>query len=109
MSDPACADRQDIRLAVVLTGGGSLGVWAGGVTAELHHLVMSCHGHRRLWPVYGQVLDLLGAVARVDVITGTSAGGLNGAFLGLALAPGRRPHAAAGPVARRRRTGAVAA
>lgn len=78
--------RQDIRLAVVMTGGVSLAIWIGGVTLELHHLVMSCRSDSRMWPTYGELLGLLGADVRVDVIAGTSAGGLNGAFLALALA-----------------------
>ncbi|MBT2543283.1 patatin-like protein [Streptomyces sp. ISL-44] len=77
------SDRQDIRLAVVMNGGVSLAVWIGGVSVELHHLAMA-----RSWeqPVYDPLLDLLNADARVDVIAGTSAGGLNGAFLALGLA-----------------------
>lgn len=77
------SDRQDIRLAVVMNGGVSLAVWIGGVSVELHHLAMA-----RRWgqPVYDPLLDLLNADARVDVIAGTSAGGLNGAFLALGLA-----------------------
>ncbi|MFF7725543.1 patatin-like protein [Streptomyces sp. NPDC008001] len=79
-------DRQDIRLAVVMNGGVSLAVWIGGVTLELHHLAMA-----RRWDetTYKPLLDLLHADARVDVIAGTSAGGLNGAFLALGLARGR--------------------
>jgi patatin-related protein len=81
-------DRQDIRLAVVMNGGVSLAVWIGGVAVELHHLAMA-----RTWaepdPVYRPLLDLLQADARVDVIAGTSAGGLNGAFLALGLAQNR--------------------
>jgi patatin-related protein len=74
--------RQDIRLAVVLNGGVSLAIWISGVTLELHHLAMA-----RRWDetTYGPVLDLMNADARVDVIAGTSAGGLNGAFLALGL------------------------
>jgi patatin-related protein len=78
--------RQDIRLAVVMTGGASLAIWMGGITLELHHLVMSCRGRTQMGPTYAELLRLLCADARVDVIAGTSAGGLNGAFLALALA-----------------------
>ncbi|MFF8289652.1 hypothetical protein ACF068_10560 [Streptomyces sp. NPDC016309] len=88
-------DRQDIRLAVVMNGGVSLAVWIGGVAVELHHLAMA-----RRWaePVYRPLLDLLHADARVDVIAGTSAGGLNGAFLalGLAVSGTSRPSATCG-------------
>ncbi|MFE5581739.1 patatin-like protein [Kitasatospora sp. NPDC056531] len=79
-------DRQDIRLAVVLNGGVSLAVWMSGVTLELHRLAMA--RHREQAP-YQPLLDLLQADARVDVIAGTSAGGINGAFLALGLAQDR--------------------
>jgi patatin-related protein len=80
------SDRQDIRLAVVMNGGVSLAIWISGVTLELHHLAMA-----RRWEeaTYRPLLDLLDANARVDVIAGTSAGGLNGAFLALGLARDR--------------------
>ncbi|MFF4226708.1 patatin-like protein [Streptomyces sp. L500] len=83
MAETDDIDRQDIRLAVVMNGGVSLAVWIGGVAVELHHLAMA-----RRWdePVYRPLLDVLRADARVDVIAGTSAGGLNGAFLALGLA-----------------------
>jgi patatin-related protein len=79
-------DRQDIRLAVVMNGGVSLAIWISGVTLELNHLVLSNRGYGSAWPTYQQLLDLLQARARVDVIAGTSAGGINGIFLGLGLA-----------------------
>ncbi|WP_328418412.1 patatin-like protein [Micromonospora sp. NBC_00389] len=79
------ADRQDIRLAVVMTGGVSLAVWISGVTLEIFRLATA-----RTDPgsPYSSLLDLLRADVRVDVISGTSAGGLNGAFLALGLARG---------------------
>ena len=76
---------QEIRIAAVLNGGVSLAVWMSGVTLELHHLALSAQDIET-WPTYREVLDLLGSTARVDVIAGTSAGGINGAFLALALA-----------------------
>ena len=81
-------DRQDIRFAVVLNGGVSLAVWISGVTLELHHLALASRG-RGDWATYRAVLDLVNATARIDVIAGTSAGGLNGAFLALGLARDR--------------------
>ncbi|MEV4742304.1 patatin-like protein [Streptomyces sp. NPDC049555] len=77
-------DRQDIRLAVVMNGGISLAVWIGGVAVELHRLA-TARGREGAAHGYGPLLDLLQADARVDVIAGTSAGGLNGAFLALGL------------------------
>jgi patatin-related protein len=77
--------QQEIRIAAALNGGVSLAVWMSGAVLELHHVALSSQGVDG-WASYGEVLDLLGATARIDVIAGTSAGGLNGAFLGLALA-----------------------
>ncbi|MEV0679444.1 patatin-like protein [Actinosynnema sp. NPDC050436] len=67
---------EQIRFAVVLNGGVSLAVWMGGVVLELDRLT-------RGDGVYADLLDLVGSTARADVITGTSAGGINGAALAL--------------------------
>ncbi len=68
-----------------MTGGVSLAVWISGVTLEIFRLATA-----RTHPgsPYSSLLDLLRADVRVDVISGTSAGGLNGAFLALGLARG---------------------
>jgi patatin-related protein len=79
-------DREDIRFAVVMNGGVSLAVWISGVALELQHLAMGCRWSET---TYRPLLDLLNAEAWVDVIAGTSAGGLNGAFLALGLARDR--------------------
>jgi patatin-related protein len=62
-----------------MNGGVSLAVWMGGVTNEIFDLVKQNH------PVYQRLLRLTRSTARVDVISGTSAGGINGAALALAL------------------------
>ena len=85
------ADTQDIRLAVVLNGGVSLAVWISGVTHELNNLVQA--GRRRGRAdappnAYAKLLDVLQADVRIDVISGTSAGGINGGFLALGLVHG---------------------
>ena len=83
------ADRQEIRLAVVMTGGVSLAVWISGVTLELYRLATARAGAGAgAGAAYSSLLDLLRADVRIDVISGTSAGGLNGAFLALGLARG---------------------
>ena len=69
---------EELRLALVLNGGVSLAVWMGGVAFELNRLVRETH------PVYRGLLELTGTSARIDVISGTSAGGINGAALALA-------------------------
>ena len=81
MSGP---EREELRLALVMNGGVSLAVWMGGVTDEIFRLVTQRH------PVYAKLLDLTQTVARVDVISGTSAGGINGAALSVAMLYGGR-------------------
>jgi patatin-related protein len=78
--------RQEIRIAVVLNGGVSLAVWISGVTLELHRLAMAKQDEEK---TYGPLLNLLNADAKIDVIAGTSAGGLNGAFLALGVSRAR--------------------
>ncbi|WP_309116710.1 patatin-like protein [Saccharothrix sp.] len=68
--------QEQIRFAVVLNGGVSLAVWMGGVVLELDRLT-------RAEGAYADLLDLVGSTARADVVTGTSAGGINGAALAL--------------------------
>ena len=79
MTSPATVTRTDeLRLALVLNGGVSLAVWMGGVAFELNRLVRETH------PVYRGLLELTATAARIDVISGSSAGGINGAALALA-------------------------
>jgi patatin-like phospholipase len=75
-------DLMELRIAVVMTGGVSLAVWMGGVTLELSRLV------RAEDRTYLKLLRLTRSRPRVDVISGTSAGGLNGALLATALVRG---------------------
>lgn len=70
--------RQQLRLGVVLTGGVSLAVWMGGVVTEIQRLA-----ERR--DVYRRLCDLTSTDVLVDVIGGSSAGGVNGAILAMAL------------------------
>src|SRR5215218_8082947 len=105
----------EVRFAVVLYGGVSLAIYMNGITQELLQLVRATApapgDDGRLWwddddltgagPVYrklGQLLDrnAVGTASGpvrtrfvVDIITGTSAGGINGVFLAKALASDR--------------------
>lgn len=75
--DVSKVPQEEIRFAVVLNGGVSLAVWMGGVVVELDRLT------RGDGP-YEHILGLIAGSARVDIIAGTSAGGINGAALALA-------------------------
>jgi len=87
---PSSSDylRQEIRLAVVMTGGVSLAIWMGGVARELNLLLHRGSGAselaQRVQGCYRRLLDLLSVDVCVDVLSGTSAGGINAAILGLA-------------------------
>jgi predicted acylesterase/phospholipase RssA len=88
--------RTEVRLALVLNGGVSLAVWMGGVVHELDLARRASLGldppsdplDAAVFEHWKQVCDLAGITLRVDVIAGTSAGGLNGAFLAEAIANG---------------------
>lgn len=73
---------QELRIALVMNGGVSLAIWIGGVTQEINRLV-------RGETVYGRLCDALSLRPRVDIISGTSAGGINGALLALAMSQGK--------------------
>lgn len=72
---------REVRVALVLYGGVSLAVYENGVTKAFYDLVKG-NG------VFGLVLGLLEATAVVDVISGASAGGINGLMLATALSVG---------------------
>ncbi len=93
------APKEELKLALVMNGGVSLAVWMGGVTQEIHQLTLAsadqagaapgqasaCTGTRDF---YRALLSLTHSTASVDVISGTSAGGVNGAALAVALIHG---------------------
>ena len=87
---------QEVRLAVTMVGGVSLAIWMGGVAREISHVVQASRKSSGIDPAqerdqaeairacYGELLDLLRINVSVDVLTGTSAGGINAACLGVA-------------------------
>lgn len=96
MSD-ATADRVEVRLALILNGGVSLAVWMGGVTHEIDLLRRASANilppdegspDRPVWEAWRDLCDRLAIVVKVDVVAGTSAGGLNGTFLATSIARG---------------------
>lgn len=86
----------EVRLAVTFTGGVSLAIWMGGMAREMN-LLLAASRIRRREPVadppeqsirvrdgYAALLDLLNLDCSIDVLSGTSAGGINAVILGLA-------------------------
>lgn len=79
---------RQIRIAASIVGGTSLAVYMNGVAQELFKLATA---HiRKENDLYSLCLGLTGSQqARIDIISGTSAGGINGLLLATALANGR--------------------
>jgi hypothetical protein len=77
-------DTEEVRLATTMTGGVSLAVWMGSVAREID-LLMQASRARRAVPnpdiLYTRLLDLLDILVEVDVLSGTSAGGINAVLL----------------------------
>jgi hypothetical protein len=103
---------QDVRVAVAMTGGVSLAVWMGGIAREINLLQQASNlrpraktgpaavagpeardladssSDLRARDLYLRLLDVLDVTVTVDVLSGTSAGGINAAMLGLSSAAG---------------------
>ena len=85
---------QEIRFAVVMYGGVSLAIYINGVSQELYRLVRSTS---RGWmpptsgteKIYREIAEKLNARFVIDILSGTSAGGINAVFLAKALANGQ--------------------
>ncbi|MCK9894353.1 patatin-like protein [Frankia sp. AgB32] len=87
---------QEVRLAVVMTGGASLAVWMGGVATEINLAAGARDDPSAGGPAdptdaavaarYARLLAILDVEIAVDVLAGTSAGGINAAMLGFASA-----------------------
>ncbi len=116
---PRCTYTQEVRLAVVMYGGVSLAIYMNGITQELYHLVRATapksdgsgaalFSDGELTPTE-KVYRKLGQMIRrgekikegvspqddiktrfvIDILSGTSAGGINAIFLSKALANNR--------------------
>ncbi|MDP7726521.1 patatin-like protein [Mycobacterium sp. TY814] len=88
---------QELRLATTMTGGVSLAIWMAGVTREINLLAQASQWRREGGPfpadnrlskestaslrLYASLIDLLDVIVDVDVLSGTSAGGINAALL----------------------------
>ncbi len=100
----AKTETRELRLAVVLYGGVSLAIYMHGTTKELHRLVKASaledHGaddegtpservYRELLRETAERNEGVRTRVIVDVIAGTSAGGMNGVYLAKSLAHNR--------------------
>jgi len=96
---------QDLRVAVAMTGGVSLAVWIGGVARELNLLQQAAwlrdsaprggplmetgdaaEADRHIRARYLRLINLLDVTVSIDILSGTGAGGINAALLGMARA-----------------------
>ncbi|MEV8099720.1 DUF3376 domain-containing protein [Kitasatospora sp. NPDC085879] len=93
----AAGPPQEVRLALVLNGGVSLAVWMGGVAHELDLLRRASRGDdetgvperdRPAFRIWRRLTRESGKRVVIDVVAGTSAGGLNGVLLATAIARG---------------------
>ncbi|MET8677789.1 DUF3376 domain-containing protein [Streptomyces sp. NPDC004647] len=92
------ARNHETRLALVLNGGVSLAVWMGGVTHELDLLRRASSGNVEnavpdeadlpVFKIWARLARKAGTRVSIDIVSGTSAGGLNGLLLATALARG---------------------
>lgn len=90
-------DREIVRMALVLNGGVSLAVWMAGVVRELEIARRASRREgrpekdspeRRHYDFWADVFREKNLQVDIDIISGTSAGGLNGTLLASALATG---------------------
>ena len=92
------AETIEHRLALVMNGGVSLAVWMGGVACEIDNVRRASNGipprdgatneEKAVHDLWARAAQRMGVRVTVDVIAGTSAGGLNGVLLAAAIARG---------------------
>src|ERR1700712_3117211 len=82
----------EVRFAFALNGGVSLAIWIGGVGDEVLRFIdggrRAANGEHDDANPYIALCREFDVLPKVDVLTGSSAGGLNAAFLGCAIAHG---------------------
>lgn len=83
MSDDTTTE--EVRFALVLNGGVSLAVWMGGCAVELDAARRALSVGSGTGSIYGALCRAFRREVVIDVLTGTSAGGINGALLAAAM------------------------
>src|ERR671922_2055205 len=90
---------EEVRVAMALNGGVSLAVWMGGCAVEFDcarraHLAPERSGTNQELPpdrtVYNGIAEAFDRELVIDILSGASAGGLNGALLAAAMRRARR-------------------
>src|SRR5215210_4344261 len=76
---PVPQPEADVRFGLVLYGGVSLAIYIYGVVLEFWRLMRASEGREA--NAYSELLSDANVTASVDVISGTSAGGINGIVL----------------------------
>jgi predicted acylesterase/phospholipase RssA len=94
-AQPLDTEIEEVRLAMALNGGVSLSVWMGGVAVELDcaRRAEAADETGADTGTHNLYTAILGAFQRrlvIDILSGASAGGLNGALLAAAIRTGRR-------------------
>lgn len=105
---PARETVEEVRVAMALNGGVSLAVWMGGCAVELDAARRAHLGPEDLRTgseatsappppgrertIYAALCEAFGRELVIDVMSGSSAGGINGALLAAVIDRGRRLH-----------------
>lgn len=76
---------KETRIALVLSGGASLATYIYGISKELLNIVRAEKSEDN---IYSELNKVIKSEIVIDLISGTSAGGINGAILSKALTSG---------------------
>lgn len=80
---------EELRVAMALNGGVSLAVWMGGCAVELDRARRASTGQKER-RIYDELCACFGRQLVIDILSGASAGGINGGLLSAAMVKGRQ-------------------
>jgi predicted acylesterase/phospholipase RssA len=83
-------DVEELRIAMALNGGVSLAVWMGGCAVELDRTRRASAATKKGHRVYDDLCACFGRRLVIDILSGASAGGINGGLLSAAMVKGRQ-------------------
>lgn len=81
---------EELRVALALNGGVSLAVWMGGCAVELDRARRADGRTKTGRRVYDDLCACFGRRIVIDILSGASAGGINGGLLSAAMVKGRQ-------------------